>query len=117
MYSFALRTEDHSGVEAPPLDPAQHAELEDSLELVNHISERLWSPSPGRETLPAALTRGLKRLANALVKLLRQFREMAPALPTRLESHVYEGDDCSQCHGPMTVPAAERPSGVRNEIE
>lgn len=104
--------EDHPGVEAPPLDPAHYAELEYLLEIVNHTSERLWSPGTGRKTLPgSAFTTGLKRLADALVKQLVRLREMAPALPARLESRVYEGDDCSKCHGPRTIPAAERPAG------
>ena len=98
--------EDHPGVEAPPpLDPAHFGELEELLEFVNQTSERLWSSRTGRKTVPAALTTGLKRLANVLVKLLRHFREMAPALRTRLESDVYDGDDCSRCHGPLTTPA------------
>jgi hypothetical protein len=97
--------EDHAGVEAPPpLDPAHPGELEQLLELVNHTSERLWSSRKGRKTLPAALTTGLKQLANALVKLLRHFREMGPVMRPRLESHQYDGADCSRCHGPLTVP-------------
>ncbi|MGZ4733592.1 MAG: hypothetical protein ACXVZH_15780, partial [Terriglobales bacterium] len=103
--------EESPGVEAPPLDPAPYAELEDLLEKVNHINERLWLRSAGGKTFPAALTKGLKRLTDALVKQLVRLREMAPALPARLESRVYEGDDCSKCHGPRTIPAAERPAG------
>ena len=109
--------EDHVGVGIPPLDPANYAELEELLELVNHTSERLWSSRKGRKTLPAALTTGLKSLANVLVKLLRHFREAAPVMPPRLESHQHDGDDCSRCHGPLTIPAGERPAGVKNEIK
>ncbi len=98
--------EDHPGVEAPPpLDPAHFGELEELLEFVNQTSERLWSSGTRRKTLPAELTRGLKCLANGLVKLLRHFRETAPALRTRLEIDVYDGDDCCRCHGPLTTPA------------
>jgi hypothetical protein len=102
--------EDNSGVEAPPtLDPTHYGDLEKLLELVNHASERLWSSRAGRKTFPAALTTGLKRLASVLVRLLQHFREMAAALGTRLESHVYDGHDCSCCHGPLTTPAGEQP--------
>ena len=100
--------EDNAGVEAPPpLDPAHYGELEESLELLNRTSERLWSSRKGRKTLPAALTTGLKQLANALVKLLRHFREMGPVMRPRLESHQYDGADCSRCHGQLTGPAGE----------
>lgn len=104
--------EDNSQGEAPPpLDPAHYGEFEELLEFVNHTSEGLWSSHRERKTLPAALTTGLKRLANVLVKLLRHFRETAPALPTRLESQEYDGGDCSRCHGPLAIPAADGPPG------
>jgi hypothetical protein len=107
--------EDHPGVEASPLDPAHCAELEELLELMNHTSERLWSSRTGRKSLPAAYSTGLKRLANVLGKLLRHLRGMAPAFPARLESHVYDGHDCSRCHGSLTTPSAERPPPERTE--
>jgi hypothetical protein len=117
MASPYEREEYHPGVEAPPLDPAHYSELEELLAFVNHSSERLWSLRTGRKTLLAALSRGLKRLGNVLVKLLRHFREMAPALPARFESHEYDGGDCSRCHGPLIILAGERPARERNEIE
>jgi hypothetical protein len=99
--------EESPGVEAPPLDPAPYAELEDLLEKVNGIIEQLWSSNTGRKTLPAALTRGLTRLENVVVKQLRYFRETAPAASASVDCVVYTGNDCSKCHGPLTIPAAD----------
>ena len=58
-----------------------------------------------RKTLPAALTRGLTRLANVVVK--QYFRETAPASSASLDYVVYTGNDCSKCHGRLTIPAAD----------
>ena len=77
-------TEGDPGVEISPLDPAHYAELDALLELVQRISERLGSFSRRYKTIPAALTTGLKRFTDALVRERGHLRETAAAPPTEL---------------------------------
>ncbi len=88
--------EDHLGEEVPAPDPAHYRELDHLIECAQRTAGRLWSGSIQRKPLPAAFSKGLRRLTPALLKQRRHLRETSLAPPrTRTEFRV-----------PVTIAAA-----------
>ena len=59
--------EDHLSEEVPAPDPAHYPELDHLIELAQWTVGRLWSRSIQRKPLPAAFSKGLRRLTPALL--------------------------------------------------
>jgi len=97
--------EDHLGEEVPAPDPAHYLELDHLIELAQGIGGRLWSGNIQRKSLPAAFSKGLRRLTSALLKQRRHLRETSLAPPrTRTEFRVPSDNSCSRCHQEMKIP-------------
>jgi len=102
--------EDHLGEEVPAPDPAHYPELDHLIELAQRIGGRLWSGSIQRKPLPAAFSKGLRRLRGALLKQRRHLRETSLAPPrTRTEFRVPSDNRCSRCHKEMKIPDPDLP--------
>ena len=102
--------EDHLGEEVPAPDPAHYPELDHLIELAQRIGGRLWSGSIPRKPLPAAFSKGLRRLRGALLKQRRHLRETTLARPrTRIEFRVPSDNSCSRCHKEMKIPDPDLP--------
>ncbi len=102
--------EDHLGEEVPAPDPAHYLELDHLIELAQGTGGRLWSGSIQRKPLPAAFSKGLRRLTAALLKQRRHLRETSLAPPrTRTEFRVPSDDSCSRCHQEMKIPDPDLP--------
>jgi len=97
--------EDHLGEEVPAPDPGHYRELDHLIELAQGTVWRLWSGSIQRKPLPAAFSKGLRRLVSALLKQRRHLRETTLAPPrTRTEFRVPSDNSCSRCHQEMKIP-------------
>ncbi len=102
--------EDHLGEEVPAPDPAHYLELDHLIELAQGIGGRLWSGNIQRKSLPAAFSKGLRRLTSALLKQRRHLRETSLAPPrTRTEFRVPSDNSCSRCHQEMKIPDPDLP--------
>ena len=102
--------EDHLGEEVPAPDPGHYRELDHLIELAQGTVWRLWSGSIQRKPLPAAFSKGLRRLVSALLKQRRHLRETTLAPPrTRTEFRVPSDNSCSRCHKEMKIPDPDLP--------
>jgi len=110
--------EDHLGEEVPAPDPGRYRELDHLIEFAQWTVGRFGSGSIQRKPLPAAFSKGLRRLVSALLKQQRHLREMTLARPrTRTEFRVPSDNSCSRCHKEMKIPDPDlaEPQGGHHE--
>jgi hypothetical protein len=110
--------EDHLGEEVPVPDPAHYPELDHLIEFAQWTVGRFVSGSIQRKPLPAAFSKGLRRLVSALLKQRRHLRETTLAPPrTRTEFRVPSDNSCSRCHKEMKIPDPDlaKPQGGHHE--